>query len=147
MPAIPAYRAWCKGCGEEFRVPILSDFTYGEFIAHGLAGLVFGYLNAIDSAAWNAIQAIYGELNLPKSDAARFQHIVGNCLDPIDGQSLSIVSGPRCPRCRSEGIDYRDLPSDRLGSLDVPEASFHQFLALSEPDRRKLIAELACRRL
>lgn len=124
MPRISAYRAWCEACGETFAVPVLSDFAYGEFIAFGRTGAVFGHLNALDCPAWNEIEAIFTDLALPKSTGNLFQSIVDDCIDPIDGQLLSITLGPTCPQCGANQVDYRDLPADRMGSIDVPEFRF-----------------------
>lgn len=45
---IAFFEAKCKKCGTVFDTPLLSDFSYGEFIARSENGEIVAYLNAIE---------------------------------------------------------------------------------------------------
>src|SRR5690349_13737073 len=57
MTKIQFFSATCHACGHRFSMPVLSDFSYGEFIFYGGREQVFGFLSAHYEPAWEDIAA------------------------------------------------------------------------------------------
>lgn len=142
---VARFKAKCKDCSNDFLIPLLSDFAYGEFIARGQFGKEFGYLNSFEQKAWGMIDEIFKSLrsndkNKEDDESACFQKVVGKCIDKIDGEEFSIVSGPVCPKCFSRKIDYDDQIV--IDFYEIPEATFNALMNLNEDDRKKFVERL-----
>jgi hypothetical protein len=144
---IKFYKAICNKCSYVFTVPVLGDMSYGEFIAKGDKGNIFGYLNAFDNEeAWKYIEYFFTKLcnqNNKSSDCRdgieQFYYIIGKCLDKIEGQELSIVGFPKCPNCRIPCGNFNDNDNNFIEKKDIPRASFEEFLSLNDFQRKKHI--------
>ncbi len=140
---VSTYRAVCNDCKTEFHHPLLSDMSYGQFVARGEKGTAFGYFLAFDNIGWEKIHGLvekFYSVNDIFSKRDCFQWIIGKCLDPIDNQELSIVRGPVCPSCHGTNVEYGD--SYKTGELNVPDATFSKFLALSNVEQEIMIKDL-----
>ena len=141
---IAAFRAVCYSCGLKFGYPMLGEMlSYGEFVATSERGDLYAYVSAF-TGEWDDVERII-EMISPKWRAAdpgyrRFHWIIGQCLDPLEGQALSIVSGPICPGCQSRDIAYGD--AERLGFQRVPDATWRRFMSLSPAGRRQFVEKL-----
>ena len=140
---VATFRAECKDCGTQFDNPSLGSMAYGEFIARGDKGTVFAYLPAFGNPGWDKIDGIFKKV-FPKERKSRetdcLQWVIGKCLDPIDGQDLSIVGGTVCPQC--QGTNVMDGDELRTGALDLPNATFSSFLALDETSQEQRVRML-----
>jgi len=144
---VATFRAECQSCGNIFAVPLLSEQAYGEFIAKSQSGRAFAYLNSFEEPAWDQLKELCEQL-LPslRSAPARsraiavFHYVVGHCLDQTDGETFDIGAGQICPQCHSRDVQYGD--STQIGVLEIPNATFAEFLELDVARRRLRIKEL-----
>ena len=139
--SVLTFEARCNDCEWRFPCPLLGPGAYGEFVAVGSKGSVYAYLNSLEGLGWAAvdhafkqaasslIQRMFG----PSSRSSCFQWVVGRCLDTLQDQRLSIVSGPICPKCLSQAVRYGD--AHPLAPIALPRASFAGFLQLNPAGR------------
>jgi len=137
------FEASCHACGHRFSMPLLGDFSYGQFILHGERQSVFGFLSAHDKPAWEDIDARLLRAGLfsasaIRPDIDRFQRVVAASADAIGGQRL--VPFPVCPSCGSRSVAYGD--SRPQGIRDVPRVTFGEYQLLSDEMRSHKLAEL-----
>jgi len=124
-------------------MPLLSDFSYGEFILHGERQSVFGFLSAHDEPAWEDIEARLLRAGLfsasaKRPDIDRFQRVIAASADAISGQRL--VPFPVCPSCGSRSVAYGD--SKPQGVRGVSRVTFSEYQLLSDEMRSQRVAEL-----
>lgn len=133
MPRVATFEAKCQSCGNVFPSPQLSDFAYGEFLLTGTDGTVHAHLVAIDNEAWAVADPV-----VPNGDVDTLQEVVARLADPVDGQPLTMLH--ICPSCQSN--DWAYWGRDRIGSADIPSATFNKFLALQPVQRKQRVREL-----
>ena len=135
------FKTLCEKCQHIFDIPLLSDFSYGKFIAKDKSGKVFAHLQAIDNEGWNRISEIFDNLSENKTNytTEHFQWIVGECLDSVNGDKISIANRYVCPKCHSS-VKYG--PGEKTGEMNLPEASFSEFLSLSDEEQTAKIKTL-----
>jgi hypothetical protein len=140
---ISFFQAKCNKCGALFETPLLSDFSYGEFIAKSENGAFAAYLNALEEPAFEEISSLFHKLlkkyDLNSNEISCLHFIVGKCSDMIEGQVMRIDIGPICPYCSSTSTDYNDLKV--VGKREVEELSFTSFIRLSDDEKNSLIKE------
>jgi hypothetical protein len=142
---VPRSDAKCKKCGLSFRVPVLSDFVYGEFICFGQNGKSFVYLNSFAEKAWNEIELDLKEFmsddknNGYTEETECFQNVIGKCIDKIDGEEFSITKGPVCPKCLSHSIERENVLVD---FIEIPNATFDYYFSLDDQARKDYIRKL-----
>jgi hypothetical protein len=140
---IAFFEVKCNKCGTLFDTPLLSDFSYGEFIARSENGTSVAYLNAFEEVSFNEISSRFEKLfrkygiDLDKSSC--FHFVVGKCSDRIKGQEMRMDIGPICPDCRSNCCDYNNLRM--VGKRDIEKLSFSSFIGLSDDEKNSLIKE------
>ena len=124
-------------------MPLLSDFSYGEFIFHGERQHVFGFLSSYDEPAWSDIEArlsvaasLGDSLTRPQID--RFHRVIAAAADFISGQRL--VPFPVCPSCGSRSVTYGDF--DPQDIREIPGVTFQQYQSLSDAERSRRIEQL-----
>ena len=122
-------------------MPLLSDFSYGEFIFHGERQRVFGFLSAHDEPAWEDIEARLRRAALLSdspscSEIDRFHRVIAAAADSIAGQRL--VPMPVCPSCGARA--YGD--SDPQGIHEIPGVTFQQYQSLSDSERLRRVEQL-----
>jgi len=131
----------CSLCHYKFKLPVLSDMAYGEFIASSESGRFHFYFNAIESKEWEFISQIM-KIQSSKYDAEviRFQTVVGYCMDKKNSEYLSIVGSKKCPNCQSIQINYiGDIEED---FIQVDRVSFNEFNKLNREGKEELIISL-----
>lgn len=144
---VATFEASCRRCGQSFALPMLSDHEWGEFIAAASRGAIYAYLDSYTEPAWDRI-AVTVKRSLGATASAEdvecaIRVVVGKCMDLVEGQELSIANRPVCPACGAPHVVRR--PDERVGTMDVPVASFEAFASLSideqdEVTRRHLSA-------
>ncbi len=140
------FQASCQACRRKFSMPLLSDFSYGEFIFHGERGGVYGFLLALEEPAWEDIETRLQRVGVlavsptqkNTKDIDRFHRVIAACSDAIGGQAL--VPFPVCPSCQSHSIAYGD--STPLGIRDIPRVTFGAYQLLSEAMKTERVGEL-----
>lgn len=55
---VSTVKAKCKSCGLQFETPLLSDFSYGEFVYSSQSGLGYKYLYGINNRTWDFVQSV-----------------------------------------------------------------------------------------
>jgi hypothetical protein len=135
------FGADCRDCGCEFEAPLLSDFSYGEFILHGRG--VAAHLNSIAEPAWDDIDsrlAAAGLLsaNPPRDEIDRMQAVIAAAADRVGGQRLHIRRV--CPHCQSFNVRYG--VHDPRQFHPVPRATYEGYLGLADGARNELLARL-----
>jgi hypothetical protein len=136
------FEADCRHCRRSFPIPLLSDFSYGEFVLHGVRGGVFGYLSAFDSPSFEDIHSrlltIAGRQEFARDESSRFQEVVASCADEISGQTLGLH--PVCPFCHSDDVDYGD--SKPVAADQIRGVTFTGFQSLSDAAKTQKLAGL-----
>jgi hypothetical protein len=137
------FQAKCNKCGALFDTPLLSDFSYGEFIATSENGAFVAYLNALEEPSFKEIGFLFDKLfkkyGLNLNEISCFHFIVGKCSDMIEGQNMRIDIGPICPDCSSNNCDYNNLRM--VSKREVEKLSFTSFTGLSDDEKNSLIKE------
>jgi hypothetical protein len=140
---VTTFRATCNDCHTPFDNPLLSDMSYGEFIARGEKGTAFAYLPAMGNPGWDRIDQLFKKFfpkKHPSSETECFQWILGKCLDSLNDQELSIVSAPVCPNCHDNNLMYGD--DIKTGELDLPDATFSKFFSLDDLAQEQMVNKL-----
>ena len=138
---IACFEAVCNNCGMVFSNPLLSDFSYGEFIARSDNGIDFAYLNVFDEPAIAEIEKILSAMSsyngLKKNQTSCFHYVLGKCSDFINGKSFDIGVSPICPNCHSIEVVYDNIK--RMGTMIIPRLTFKSFLSLSQIEKQQMI--------
>lgn len=138
------FEAKCKTCGTMFGNPLLSDFSYGQFIARSEDGKHFAYLDALSEPAVEYIENILDnelkEYSIIKNKPFCFQYIISKCADKISSKYMKIYGEPICPNCNSKNIDYDN--GGKLFCKEIPKLLFSSFLSLNDNDRVSIIKNL-----
>jgi hypothetical protein len=137
------FRATCSACGHQFSMPLLSDFSYGQFIFHGKCNRVFGFLSAHDEPVWEDIRvrlqrAAFLPQSPSRSQIDKLHSVIAGAADSIAGQQL--VPFPVCPSCGARTVSYGD--SDSQGVHEIPRVSFHGYEKLSDRERSERVEQL-----
>lgn len=92
----------CQSCNAIFQAPIISDFSYGEFLLSSIPG-EYRYLNALDDPIY---QEVLDMILSHKSELqVDIQSIFGplTCDTDINGYSFNI-GGYNCPKCMTTKV-------------------------------------------
>jgi hypothetical protein len=143
--------ASCQACRRKFSMPVLSDFSYGEFILHGERNCVFGFLCAHNEPAWEDIETRLKQAGLlaaspTRTDIDHFHRVIASSADAISGQRL--VPFPVCPSCGSRSVAYGDSKPHEIGDFiredirEIPRVTFEAFQLLSDATKTERVGEL-----
>jgi hypothetical protein len=136
------FEADCRHCRRSFPIPLLGDFSYGQFVLHGERGGVFGYLSAFECPSFEDIHSrllvIAGQQEFTRAESSRFQEVMASCADEISGQPLGLE--PVCPFCRSHDLNYGD--SKPLDDGEIRVVTFTGFQSLSDTAKTQKLTEL-----
>lgn len=140
---VTTFQAECLSCNTTFAYPLLSDHSYGEFIAQLQACDDYVYISSFAQPAWERISKCFSssafcDVTTPEAVDC-FHWVVGRCIDTIGNQAYSIGQ-PTCPSCGSRRVSYSD--TGRVGLRDIPDASFRNFMRLSEMDQARFVQNL-----
>lgn len=142
---IATFKAKCKksSCGHDFDVPLLSDFTYGEFIYSSIDGKEFRYYNSLDCETWNFIDKTVSEY-LGKKNREEIGTIIQKIIGLVaDRQNPDIyfTQDIHCPKCHSKVESVND--NNKTGLKEFEILTFNNFTKLIESEKRKLIFRLS----
>jgi hypothetical protein len=130
LHSVSAFEAKCAHCGEVFSAPSLGDFGYGTFLLFGELGTVYAVLDAVNSSVWQQIAS-----ELSTDDGNRILNVVAAVADRVQGQGLRAHHA--CPACLSR--KWESWEGRRIGVIEIGEATFSEFISLTEGDRRQRI--------
>jgi hypothetical protein len=136
------YTLGCLKCRRTFKWPSLGDMTYGEILLHGERGTVHRYVSVLNYAVvWNTIGAVINDRSAEGS--ALWWRILAVLADAVEGQQLAVDGA--CPHCRADSTNFRTpqraAKTPERGGVD--DATFDEFLALSESARRERVVAAA----
>ncbi len=126
------FKAKCSRCKSEFARPELGDFSYGDTIFTSVSGDTYTYFYAINHPVTDIV-----EKSLPSK--ASFFAVCAQISDPINGQTF--VTGHVCPFCNSREMEY--WQGARVGSIELNDASFTEFLSLTEIEQCQRVLKAA----
>jgi hypothetical protein len=130
MKQVAFFKATCSGCDRSFQWPLLSDFSYGEFILHGSNGTTHAYVSLFDNATFDVIRSV-----LPTATPQSIQEVLARVADQIDDQQFTTVV--MCPHCNSHDLSFDDTLAVQIAEISI--ATFDQFLSLNESERRAMV--------
>jgi hypothetical protein len=124
-------------------MPLLGDFSYGQFIFHGERGSAFGYLQALQDCAWEDMTARLQRAGLfPSSRKSvqidHFHRVVAALADAINGQRL--LPHPIFPSCQSYAVSCDDSKPKVI--REIPSVKFQEYLALPDVARTQRLLQL-----
>jgi hypothetical protein len=120
-------------------MPLLSDFSYGEFLFHGRG--VHGFLDGLSEPAWDDIGGrLVDQQLMPETPGtgqiSRMQKVVAAMSDPIDGQQL--VNHPVCSHCGSGDVSYGDnFPGE---FHELPAVTYTAYQRMTDAQRNLAVA-------
>ena len=131
----------CRNCCNDIPIPLLGDFSYGEFLFQTEDGAEFGYAAAILEPAWEAVSEIVTHalgIDLKKVSPAidRYHAVMRRCADPIGGKRFT-DDFPICPICLKPMRNYGD--SRVSHDATIPSVSYSRFMELSSDERSGLV--------
>lgn len=157
------FEAHCNDCHATFGVPLLSDFSYGEFILKSEDGKAFAYMNSIEEKNCDFISNMlkkfandkenrelrkgnYGFLSVlwakikPARDKDYYPtNAYINKLQWTIAHCADEINGQKltthftCPVCHSKNVLYGDAVA--INDDEIPIVTFDVFNAMSESDK------------
>ncbi|MDO6808737.1 hypothetical protein Q4603_08950 [Zobellia galactanivorans] len=129
-------------CGHKFDAPLLSDFSYGEYIYSSNDGMEIKYFCGLKSEAWKLIGEIISEADEKDKTlkiGPTIQRLIGLVADRKNPDSY-FTQDIYCPKCRSKVFT---IDSDKkTGINDYLTLTFENFMNLPELKRKYLIESL-----
>jgi hypothetical protein len=125
----------CRPWGHKFETPVLSDFSYGEFIYSSQDGQSYRHLYALNNKMWDFVsQIIEGYNKKLKDEGGVIQAILGRIADKDSTVDFYQNKKIICPTCGRKAWNvYSD---DIVGSVEVKEMTFDRFERLT-PDEKE----------
>ncbi len=92
----------CLSCGHSFQMPMVGDFSYGEFILS--SANEYRYLNAFENSTFQEVINIIE--SQPNKNQVDIQEIFGKLVCDLDsfGCSFSIINCVNCVICNSNNL-------------------------------------------
>ncbi len=139
---VSTVKAKCNSCGQHFETPLLSDFSYGEFVYSSQSGQRYKYLFGINNKAWDFVQSIVNaDLTLKTKDKGEIiQKVMGLIADNDTKADFYQNQKFICPTC---GRDAKILDRDNVtGFIEIDEMTFERFDCLPADEKKKEIGLL-----
>lgn len=121
---IAEFNVRCYVCWKQFRIPSLSDFSYGEFLFMNYKTREFRYFNRIENRDVESIinEKLNSEFSLKLKNDTTKQHTALKLIGKLsDGEFEPIFSQIKCPRCN---IGFHSVPNKRSGMKNIAELTF-----------------------
>jgi hypothetical protein len=139
---IATFKSMCSNCHSEVDVPLLSDFSYGEFLYGSVDGKEVRYYGALECPNWKFVDEIMdGRYNYQdrKRQGTTIQKIIWLIADR-DNPDVFYTPDIYCPVCRSkiQSID----PNQRTGFQEYRDLSFQKFERMDPNEKRNTIGQL-----
>jgi hypothetical protein len=141
---VATFRAKCpkSTCLLDIDVPLLSDFSYGEFMYGSIDGKSIKYYCGLDCKTWKFVDAVISEISKdekPTEQGVVIQKIIG-CIADRDDKDIYFTQDIYCPECQTK---IKATNADvQTGVRDYPDLTFAGFESLNHEDRRNKIQEL-----
>jgi hypothetical protein len=139
---VSTVRAKCKSCGQHFETPLLSDFSYGEFIYSSQSGQRHKYLGGINNKTWDFVQSVVTtDIKVKTKDKGEIiQKVMGLIADNEDKADFYQNKILICPTC---GRDAIILDRDNVtGFIEIDEMTFDRFERMTADEKEKEIGLL-----
>ena len=133
---VSTIKAKCRPWGHKFETPILSEFSYGQFIYSSQNGQSYRYLDAINNKTWDFVQKVI-QNNGIKDGGEIIQSILGHIADKDAAVDFYQNKKIICPTCGREVWHvYRNTI---VGQVEVNEMTFDRFERLAIEEKEKEI--------
>lgn len=138
---LATFEATCRNdaCLHTFDAPLLSDFSYGEFIYSSIDGQLIRHYSSFDCEVWSFIDKMVSERFSTKSRLKAgviIQKIIGFVSDRQD-PAIPFTQDIYCPQCRSKVTSIDD--NNRTGVEDYERLTFNSFMSLTQFEKGKLV--------
>ncbi len=138
---IATFKAKCKNteCRHDFDAPLLSDFSYGEFLYGTIDGKEVRYYCSLDCEIWDfidqTVSRYFGKKNREEI-GVMIQKTVGFVADRQNTE-IYFTQDIYCPQCCSK---VRSIDTDdKTGRGNYAHLTFEEFRQLGEWEKEKLI--------
>ncbi|WP_348945345.1 hypothetical protein ABHF33_01710 [Chitinibacter sp. FCG-7] len=128
---ISTYLAKCGNCKQIFAHPSLGDFAYGEIIFCSIDGQQYTHASAFSEFAQKISR-------LMPDNSSDFWDVIASLVDSIEDRKYS--PHIHCLFCSSDNIEFWE--GERIGVMNVSEASFLAAAALPEHELKLLVAQI-----
>lgn len=124
---ISFFEAYCKACTQLFSTPLLSDFTYGNFLYYSTNGQTVRYYEALNSPGFKKVEAIVEQKasrSVDQTQGAIICSIIGRLVDnpPKFGYYTADII---CPNCGKKAQQAN--PNKKTGSQEVKPFRFNNY--------------------
>jgi len=139
---VSTVKAKCKSCGQHFETPLLSDFSYGEFVYSSRNGQRYQYLLGINNKTWDFVQSVVNaDIEVKTKDKGEIiQKVMGLVADNESKTDFYQNEKLICPTC---GRDAKILDRDNVtGFIEIDEMTFDRFERLTADEKKKEIGVL-----
>jgi hypothetical protein len=136
---VTTVKAKCKSCGLNFSAPLLSDFSYGEFVYSSQNAQRYQYLFAINNMTWDFVQSVLTvDFKIKAKDTGGIiQRVMGLIADGDGKVDFYQNEKVLCPSC---GRDAKIQDRDSLtGFAEIDEMTFDRFERLTTEEKKKEI--------
>ncbi len=115
----------CQNCATTFKVPVLSDFAYGEFILGSKSG-EYRYFNAFEDLVYQEVIAMIAKQPLERQ--VEVQSIFGALACDYDASVQAFTIGRYyCPKCTSSRVIQMAIGSkDFISVSSVTHIRWHK---------------------
>ncbi len=138
---IETFKAKCKNikCRHVFNAPLLSDFSYGEFIYGSIDAKEIRYYCSLNCKVWSFIDKVVSEKfsNIKRLEiGVIIQSIIGFVADRQEPE-IYFTQSIYCPKCHSK-VKSIDV-NNKTGLNDYKSLTFNSFTNLTELEKEELI--------
>ena len=141
---VATFKAKCNKltCQLDIDVPLLSDFSYGEFLYGSIDGKLIKYYCGLDCPIWKFVDTVISETYKDKKGTeigAAIQTIIGLIADR-DETEIFFTQDIYCPKCKSK---IKSINSNiKTGLLEYMDLTFNNFENMNQTDKKNKINEL-----
>ena len=141
---VATFKAKCNKltCRLDMDAPLLSDFSYGEFLYGSIDGKLIKYYCGLDCKTWEFVDTfiseIYKDINRTEQGAV-IQKNIGLIADR-DDMDMYYTQDIYCPKCKSK---IKSINSNiKTGLQEYMDLTFNDFESMNKIDKKNKIHEL-----
>ena len=141
---VATFKSKCHNstCQLDIYVPVLSDFSYGEFIYGSIDGKLIKYYCGLGCKTWEFVDTVVSEICKDKNrreQGAVIQKIIGLIADR-DDEDMYFTRNIYCPKCHTQ---IKSINFDmKTGLQEYPDLTFTDFERMNQLDKKNRIHEL-----
>ena len=141
---VATFKAKCKKltCRLDIDAPLLSDFSYGEFLYGSIDGKLIKYYCGLDCKTWKFVDTIISEIYKDKNRTEQgtiIQKIIGLIADR-DNKDIYYTQDIYCPKCQYK---IKSINSNiKTGLQEYMDLTFNDFENMNQIDKKSKIHEL-----